>query len=118
MILCRTSKTFLCALNTLSIILGDSWSYLNLLFFHAVVLFSFKLQVLASVLWYFCRKEDPFQGPEVGSCLPLGKEFSEEIHVLTKQEILLGRGAREESSRVREPRRTILPHGSQSRVLW
>ena len=34
--------------------------------------------------------------------------------MLTKQEILLGKGTRMESSRVREPRRTALPHGSQS----
>ena len=70
------------------------------------------------VVAIYCRKEDPFQGLKLGSCLTLRNELSEEIHVLTKQEILLGRGAREESSRVREPRRTILPHGSQSRVLW
>ena len=30
--------------------------------------------------------------------------------MLTKQEVLLGKGTREESSRVREPRRTALPH--------
>ena len=29
--------------------------------------------------------------------------------MLTKQEILLGKGTRVESSRVREPRRTVLP---------
>ena len=38
--------------------------------------------------------------------------------MLTKQEILLGKGTRVESSRVREPRRTALPRGSQSRGLW
>ena len=38
--------------------------------------------------------------------------------MLTKQEILPGKGTRVESSRVREPRRTALPRGSQSRVLW
>ena len=38
--------------------------------------------------------------------------------MLTKEEILLGKGTRVESSRVREPRRTTLPHGSQSQVLW
>ena len=65
-----------------------------------------------------CRKEDPFQGPKLGSCLTLGNELSEETHVLTKQEILLGKGTWVESSRVREPRRTALPHGSQSQVLW
>jgi len=35
--------------------------------------------------------------------------MSEETHMLTKQEILLGRGTQAESSRVREPRRTVLP---------
>ena len=64
-----------------------------------------------------CRKRDPFQGPKVGSCLTLGNELSEETHMLTKQEILLGKGTWVESSRVREPRRTALPHGSQCRVL-
>lgn len=38
-----------------------------------------------------CRKGDHFQGPRVDSCLTLGKELSEETHVLPKQEILLGR---------------------------
>ena len=56
-----------------------------------------------------CRKGDHFQGPKVGSCLTLGNELSEETHVLTKQEILLGRGAQAESSRVREASRTALP---------
>ena len=65
-----------------------------------------------------CRKGDPFQGPKLGSCLTLGNELSEETHVLTKQEILLGKGTRVESSRVREPRRTALLRGSQFRVLW
>ena len=63
-------------------------------------------------------RRTPLQGPKLGSCLTLGNELSEETHVLTKQEILLGKGTRVESSRVREPRRTALPHGSQSRVLW
>ena len=62
--------------------------------------------------WLCCRKEDPFQGPKLGSCLTLGNELSEEIHLLTKQEIFLGKGTRVESSRVREPRRTALPRGS------
>ena len=58
------------------------------------------------------------RGSRVGSCLTLGNEFSEETHMLTKQETLLGGGARVESSKVREPRRTALPRGSQSWVLW
>ena len=33
----------------------------------------------------------PFQGPKLGSCLTLGNALSEETHVLTKPEILLGR---------------------------
>ena len=48
----------------------------------------------------------PSRAPKLCSCLTLGNELSEETHVLTKQEILLGKGTRVESSRVREPRRT------------
>ena len=59
-----------------------------------------------------------FQGPKLGSCLILGNELSEETHVLTKKEILLGKGTQVESNRVREPRRTALSYGLQSRVLW
>ena len=55
---------------------------------------------------------------EIGPHLTLRNELSKETHLLTKQEILLGKGTRVESSRVREPRRTALPRGSQSRVLW
>ena len=57
-------------------------------------------------------------GPLPGPCLTVGNELSEETHVLTKQEMLLGKGNWVESSRVREPRRAALPCGSQSRVLW
>ena len=39
-----------------------------------------------SVASHCCRKEDPFQGPKLGSRLTLGKELSEETHVLTKEE--------------------------------
>ena len=63
-------------------------------------------------------ERNPFQGLKVGSCLTLGNELSEETHVLTKQEILLGKGTQVESSRVREPRSIALPSGSQSWVLW
>ena len=66
----------------------------------------------------YCRKGDPFQGPKLGSCLTLRNELSEETQVLTKQEILLGKGTWVESSRVRDPRRTALPHGSLCAVLW
>ena len=65
-------------------------------------------------IYICCRKGDPFQGLKLASCLTLGNELSEETHVLTKQEILLGKGTRVESSRVREPRKTAL----QSQVLW
>ena len=68
--------------------------------------------------WNCCRKGDLFQGLRLGSCLTLGNELSEGIHVQTRQVTLLGRGAWTESSRVREPRRTALPRGSQSWVLW
>ena len=42
--------------------------------------------------WYCCTKGDSFQGLKLGSCLTLGNELSEETHVLTKQEILFGKG--------------------------
>ena len=65
-----------------------------------------------------CRKGDPVQGPKLGSCLTLGNELYKETHVLTKQEVLLGKGTWVETSRVREPRRTALSRGLQSQVLW
>ena len=34
----------------------------------------------------------PFQGPKLGSFLTFRNELSKETHVLTKQEILLGKG--------------------------
>ena len=45
-----------------------------------------------------CKKRDPFQGLRMGSCLTLGNELSEETHMLTKQEILLGKGTQENCS--------------------
>ena len=45
----------------------------------------------------------PFQGLKGDSCLILRSELSEDPHVLTKQETLLGRGHHVESRRVREP---------------
>ena len=50
--------------------------------------------------------------------LTLRNELSKETHLLTKQEILLGKGTRVESSRVRDARRTVLSNGLQSWVLW
>ena len=38
--------------------------------------------------------------------------------MLTKQDILLGKGTWVESSRVMEPKRTALSHGLQSQDLW
>ena len=58
-----------------------------------------------------CRKGDTFQGPKLDSCLTLRNELSEKTHVLTKQEIILGKDTQVESSRVREPRRTAVPRG-------
>ena len=61
-------------------------------------------------MYICCRKGDPFQGPKLGSCLTLtlGNELSEETHVLTNQDILLGKSDWTESSGVREPRRTAV----------
>ena len=39
------------------------------------------------------QEGDPFQGPEPGFSLTFRNELSEQTHVLTKQEILLGKSA-------------------------
>ena len=78
----------------------------------------FHHNVVVASMMMLLHKGRPLPGPKLGSCLPLGNELSEETHVLTKQEILLGKGTWVDSRRVREPRRTALPHGSQSRGLW
>ena len=65
-----------------------------------------------------CKKGDHFQGLREGFCLTLGNELSEETPVLIKQETFLGNGAWTESSRGRESRRSTLPCGSQSCILW
>ena len=54
----------------------------------------------------------PYRAPRAGSCLTLGKELSEETRA-DKARDSIGKGARVESSRVRKPRRTALPRGSQ-----
>ena len=68
------------------------------------------------ILWstcdQHCRKTNAFQGSRVGSYLTLGNELSKETHMLTRQEILLGRGAWVESTRVREPRSIAQPCGN------
>ena len=49
---------------------------------------------------FVAGRRTPFQGPKLGSCLTLGNELSKETHVLTKQEISLGKGTQVESSRI------------------
>jgi len=63
-----------------------------------------KTKIIKHLLCFCCRKGDPFQGPRVGSCLTLRNELSKETHMLKKQETLLGRSARAESCKVRNPR--------------
>ena len=65
-----------------------------------------------------CIKGDLSQGQRVDSCLTLGNEPSGETPELIKHKTSLGRDSWAESWRVREPRSTALPCGSQSRVLW
>ena len=73
---------------------------------------------IPQIVYLCCRKGDPFQDRKLCSYLLLRNELPEETHVLTKQESLLGKGAWVKSRRVREPRRTAVSHGLQSRVLW
>ena len=68
----------------------------NLQFYLWLLLWPWKFSLTCKtkkVTWICCRKGDPFQGLRVGSCLTLGNELSEETHMLTKQETLLGRHA-------------------------
>ena len=81
------------------------------------MLSNFSIAILEARDQYVVRRGDPYRAPRAGSCLTLGKELSEETRT-DKQEILLGKGTQVESSRVRKPRRTALPCGSQCRVLW
>ena len=59
----------------------------------------------------------PLSEPEGGLLSNTWNELFKEIHLLTDQETL-GRGTRVEDSRVREHRRTALPRGWQSWILW
>ena len=59
----------------------------------------------------------PFQGLRMGSCLTLSNELSEETHMLTKQETI-GKEGPEGEQQFREPRRTALPRGSPTLLLW
>ena len=53
------------------------------------------------------QERGPIPGPETGLLPNTHNELSEETHVLTKQEILLGKGAWVESRSLRGPRRTF-----------
>ena len=64
--------------------------------------------LLASQMIELLQKGGPLPGPESGLLSNTQNELSEVTHVLTKQEILLGKSAWVESSRL-EPRRTALP---------
>ena len=68
-----------------------------------------SMQCLCKVV--LLQEGDSFQGLRVGSCLTPGNELSRETHELTKQKILLERC-------LAEPRRTALPRGSKSWVLF
>ena len=66
------------------------------------------------------QERGPFQDPELGSCLTLGNELSDTCADTRadKARDFIGKGTWVESSRLSEPRRTALPRGSKSRVLW
>ena len=64
-----------------------------------------------------CRKGDPFKGPREGSCLTVRNGLSEETHMRTKQETI-GKGRPGGEHQGKGPRKTALPHGSQSQLLW
>ena len=66
------------------------------LFYIVIKIFNVSLVPFSPNTWgkisLFCfRNEDPFQGLKLDSCLTLRNKLSEETHVLTKQEIFLGK---------------------------
>ena len=69
--------------------------------------------------WMGVLQEDgPLPGPETGLLPNTQKWIVGETHVLTKQEILLGKGTGVESSRVKEPRRIALPLAHSFQVVF
>ena len=59
----------------------------------------------------------PLPGPETGLLSNTRKWIVRDTFA-DKPRDFTGKGPRVDSSKVREPRRTALPHGPQSRVLW
>ena len=57
-------------------------------------------------------------GLESGLCLTFKNELLENTHKLTKQDILLGRGALGESRKARKSKTTDMLRGLQSLILW
>ena len=86
----------ICFLYTLSLAPVDKQLYYQLMANRKEVWESAWILSSISTPTFCCRKEDPFQGPKVGTCQILRNELSGETHVLTKQEILLGKGAQVE----------------------
>ena len=63
-----------------------------------------------------CRKGALSMAPREGSCLTFRKELSKET-LADKARDFIGKGHPGREQQGREPRRTALPHGSQSPVL-
>lgn len=61
------------------------------MYLHRLLLWQLHSRAQAQ-LWWCCKKGVLFQGLRVGSCLTTGNDLSEETYMLTKQEILWGRG--------------------------
>ena len=108
-----------------SLLTRSFWELTDLWFLVVMILMSLFIFTLRKVsLWFkrqsefhfsksrCCRKADPFQGPKPGSCLTLGDELSKETRVHQARDFI-GKGTLVENSKVREPRRTALPRGSQ-----
>ena len=67
---------------------------------------------------HLLQEGGPLPGPETGLLSNTRKWIVRGDTSAGKARDFMGKGTRVESSRVREPRRTALPHGLQSRVLW
>ena len=86
---------------------------------HIVFTHIFACPIFSTFIVFLLQEGGALPGPKRGLLSNTQKRIDcRDTRADTKQETLLGRGAWAESGRVRELRRTALPHGLQSWILW
>ena len=67
---------------------------------------------------HLLQERGPLQGPETGLLSNTQKQIVRGDTSADKAREFIGKGRLGREKQVREPRRTVLSHGSQSQVLW